>query len=57
MQDIKLAQNFSSLGLMVYAVGVAQILRSTATATATAPGVTYGKNFFAQIMFLSHKKY
>jgi hypothetical protein len=25
MQDIKLAQNFSSLGLMVLAVGVAQI--------------------------------
>jgi tRNA G46 methylase TrmB len=53
MQDIKLAQKnpeTSSLGLMVYAVSVAQILHSMATACDR-------QNFFiAQIMFFSHKK-
>jgi hypothetical protein len=51
MKDIKLAgkQNFSILGLMVKAVGVAQILRSTATARDR-------QKFFAQIIFFSYKK-
>jgi hypothetical protein len=46
------SQNFSSLGLMALAVGVAQILRTvTATATARADGIF----FIAQIMFLGIK--
>jgi hypothetical protein len=52
MQDIKLAKmrpGASFLGLMVLAVSVAQILRSTARDRRNF--------FFAQILFFSHKKY
>jgi hypothetical protein len=48
------SQNFSSLALKRKAVGVTQILYTTAAATAAT--VTNGKKIITQIMLVIHKK-